>query len=178
MSSSPLRASSSAPVSLPATSLAAPSSHPFLVWRPFHVDMLRILLVKRHVYLYNSFIMFLTVHNGEFGRNLINYVIELLKNDTLYHIQSSRRYWLQPRIWSWADMCNIRSNFDMLPSLLSTGAALAATGGPLATVLAMPIVGGNAPRGCRARGRLGLILARLRIRRGALDTCNKGALCA
>jgi hypothetical protein len=41
--------------------------------------MLRILLVKRHVYLYNSFIKFLIVYDDKLGRNLVNYVIELLK---------------------------------------------------------------------------------------------------
>jgi hypothetical protein len=49
--------------------------------------MLRILLVKIHVYSYNYLINFLTVYDGELERNLINYAIKLLKNDCLCHNQ-------------------------------------------------------------------------------------------
>jgi hypothetical protein len=58
--------------------------------------MLRVLLVKIHVYLYNYLINFLTVYDGELERNLINYAIELLKNDCLCHIQQIYEIHLKP----------------------------------------------------------------------------------
>jgi hypothetical protein len=70
------------------------------------------------------------VYDGELGRNLISYAIELLKTDCVCHIRGisethpksdghthgykilpagtvASRYWLQSRIWLWKDICNI-----------------------------------------------------------------------
>jgi hypothetical protein len=59
----------------------------------------------------NSFIKFLIVYDGELERNLINYAIELLKNDCLSYPMDTdghgHGYKYLPRVWSRADIsCN------------------------------------------------------------------------